>query len=76
VFQNRKDRSMQMEDTTSLEEQLSDVQRHVDHALVSAGRMVVVLKKAQKAARSGDLAALKSAIGGAGRPEQGEMEVV
>jgi hypothetical protein len=55
---------MTVEDTISLEQQLSDVERSIDNALSSAGRVVAALKKAKKAAKSGDLATLKSAIVG------------
>jgi hypothetical protein len=51
-----------VEDASSLERNLSDVERSIDSALVSTGRVMVGLKKAQKAAKRGDLAALKSAI--------------
>jgi hypothetical protein len=53
-----------VEDATSLEQQLSDVERSIDNALKSAGQVVAGLKKAKKAAKSGDLATLKAAIGG------------
>jgi hypothetical protein len=53
-----------VEDAISLEQQLSDVERCIDNALNSAGRAVVRLKKAQRAAKSGDLATLKAAIAG------------
>jgi hypothetical protein len=53
---------MTVEDTTSLEQQLSDVERRIDNALNSAGRVVAGLKKAKRAAKSGDLATLKAAI--------------
>src|SRR5438093_1397189 len=55
---------MTVEDTISLEQQLSDVERRIDNALKSAVRVVAGLKKAQRAARSGDLATLKAAIEG------------
>lgn len=51
-----------MDDTVSLEEQLSEVERRIEHALKSASQVVARLKKAQRAAKSGDLATLKSAI--------------
>lgn len=53
-----------VEDARSLEEQLSDVERSINSALNTAGRVVAGLKKAHRAARSGDLATLKAAIEG------------
>src|SRR5947209_126331 len=55
---------MTVEDTISLEQKLSDVERRIDNALKSTTQMVARLKKAQKAARTGDLATLKAAIEG------------
>ncbi len=51
-----------MEDAISLEQQLSDVEHWIDDTLKSTGRVVSALKRAQRAAKSGDLATLKTAI--------------
>jgi hypothetical protein len=64
VFASELDKRSTVDDVTSLEQHLSDVEHRIENALNSTGRVVARLKKAQRAAKTGDLAALKTAIEG------------